>query len=113
VTVSTRAKSGAAFRFRLQVQVPDAPPFDEWTLDAACRGMIDKDRRGDDQWHPKLRTSGRTDNTAPGKRFCRNCPVKKVCLETALANDIRIGTWGGLSEWERLPLHDARNSHLI
>jgi WhiB family transcriptional regulator, redox-sensing transcriptional regulator len=35
------------------------------------------------------------------KRICRQCPVRAECLEYALANDERVGVWGGLSVSER------------
>jgi len=35
------------------------------------------------------------------RRICRACEVREPCLEYALANDIRDGIFGGLSETER------------
>lgn len=35
------------------------------------------------------------------KKVCRGCPVRRECLEYALAYDERFGIWGGLSERER------------
>ena len=43
------------------------------------------------------------------KRICANCPVRRQCLEYALANRIVRGVWGGASERERRrKLHRAR-----
>lgn len=35
------------------------------------------------------------------KEVCMDCPVKLMCLETALANDEEYGVWGGLTADER------------
>jgi WhiB family redox-sensing transcriptional regulator len=35
------------------------------------------------------------------KRICATCPVRRQCLEYALANDVSHGVWGGASERER------------
>ena len=38
------------------------------------------------------------------KEVCAVCPVRVECLAWALANDVRHGVWGGLSERERTRL---------
>jgi WhiB family redox-sensing transcriptional regulator len=38
------------------------------------------------------------------KRICDSCPVQQACLDYALANSIDVGTWGGLSVYERQEL---------
>lgn len=35
------------------------------------------------------------------KKVCRNCRVRRQCLEYALENDERYGIWGGLTAKER------------
>ena len=40
-------------------------------------------------------------STAIPKKLCGVCPVRVQCLDWALANDIRHGVWGGLSDNER------------
>jgi WhiB family redox-sensing transcriptional regulator len=42
--------------------------------------------------------------------YCRRCPVRDACLEFALANDHRYGTWGGITSRRRWRLHDARDA---
>src|ERR1700752_872173 len=84
-------------------------------MSAACRGMIDKDRRGDDQWHPRFPVL-----SGPGKRFCYGpdpenrpdleCPVRETCLAWALTHNIKSGPWGGLSQWERQELFSGSDA---
>ncbi len=38
------------------------------------------------------------------KELCRNCPVKRECLERALTDGQESGVWGGFSENERRAL---------
>ena len=40
-------------------------------------------------------------STKEGKAVCRACHVRADCLDDALANGERFGSWGGLSERER------------
>lgn len=40
-------------------------------------------------------------STAPATSVCQNCEVRGECLEYALANDIRHGIWGGMSDNDR------------
>ena len=41
------------------------------------------------------------ESQAPAKAICAQCPVKRECLEYALARPEQHGIWGGLSERER------------
>ncbi|MFN2505558.1 MAG: WhiB family transcriptional regulator [Acidimicrobiales bacterium] len=61
-----------------------------WMLSAAC-----KDFAGH-TFFPA--TEGQV---ATAKAICRRCPVRRMCLETALRNRERHGVWGGLTEQER------------
>lgn len=77
--------------------------------------------RGTTDWQDRARCNG-TDSpevffpgktpgtrTAPtAKRICRQCPVSRECLDYALANHMREGIWGGLTEMERRPLLISR-----
>jgi WhiB family transcriptional regulator, redox-sensing transcriptional regulator len=38
------------------------------------------------------------------KLICRHCPVNVKCLSWALANEVDVGIWGGLTERERRKL---------
>jgi WhiB family transcriptional regulator, redox-sensing transcriptional regulator len=38
------------------------------------------------------------------KRICEDCPVKMLCLDYAIKNQMTSGVWGGLSEEERKEL---------
>ena len=35
------------------------------------------------------------------KRICRDCPVRRECLDYAMLGSIDHGVWGGLTERER------------
>jgi WhiB family redox-sensing transcriptional regulator len=44
------------------------------------------------------------------RRICNQCDIQQQCLQFALNNDIKEGTWGGLSESEREKLrHEQRH----
>jgi transcription factor WhiB len=47
------------------------------------------------------------------KALCRGCPARGRCLNLAITSDLRDGVWGGLSESERLPLHQAHTGRLL
>lgn len=44
------------------------------------------------------------------KKVCMGCPVIRECLAYALTNNLRHGIYGGMTQTERLPLHQARKS---
>jgi WhiB family redox-sensing transcriptional regulator len=46
-------------------------------------------------------------SSAAALSACARCVVRDRCLEWALANDIRFGIWGGLTEDERRALRRA------
>lgn len=47
-------------------------------------------------------------SVAPAKAICRDCPVKRQCLEWALTHNEREGVWGGLAPSERRSIHVGR-----
>jgi WhiB family transcriptional regulator, redox-sensing transcriptional regulator len=61
-----------------------------WAPYAACRD------RADISWFPEVGES-----TGPAKAACATCPVRRACLDYAIAHDIDEGVWGGLSRPER------------
>jgi WhiB family redox-sensing transcriptional regulator len=68
----------------------DAIARDTWKLMAACRGV------DSNVFYPE------TDDAAgPAKAVCGRCPVRLVCLQSAIRNRERYGVWGGLTEGER------------
>lgn len=70
----------------------------KWQADAACRGV-----------DPDLFFPERGESTREAKEICGICPVRRACLEHALAHGERHGIWGGTSERERRRLrHDRR-----
>lgn len=84
--------------------MPTPPP---WTEDAICP-QVDLDI-----FFPEKGGS-----TAAVKAVCAGCPVRRPCLEYALANEdststseriLAFGIWGGLSPRERRKLIRARH----
>jgi WhiB family redox-sensing transcriptional regulator len=68
----------------------------EWQVLARCRG------RDDLFFHPHgERDPERSEREAAAKQVCAGCPVKRECLDHALASVEPYGVWGGLSEGER------------
>lgn len=58
---------------------------------------------------PELFFPGQGEDARPAKLICDRCPIKRPCLEYALANGERFGIWGGTSQRERrVILRDRR-----
>ncbi|WP_053804460.1 WhiB family transcriptional regulator [Streptomyces rimosus] len=49
---------------------------------------------------------------ARAKQMCNTCPVRQLCLTTALDTDTKEGIWGGLTEAERRPFHEKAEHRL-
>lgn len=81
--------------------------FPEWMADAACRdqGLLDL-------FFPDPGASIVTKNEAnrAAKQVCARCPVEDDCLDFALRQRIKEGTWGGLSETERKAMTRVRRA---
>jgi WhiB family transcriptional regulator, redox-sensing transcriptional regulator len=58
-----------------------------WRMRAACRGVS-----------PDLFFA---DGPVGAKKVCSACPVAERCLAYAMADNIRYGVWGGLTDAER------------
>ncbi|AKU18544.1 hypothetical protein VV02_01570 [Luteipulveratus mongoliensis] len=76
------------------IDLAPAPPLSLVVL-ALCTGSDDPDR-----WWPTRRAS-RTKHRTYAARVCAGCPVRRACLEYALAAGHEFGVWGGLSEHDR------------
>lgn len=73
----------------------------EWQEQAACR-------------HEPRWTMYPTDDTGQqraAKAVCLRCPVRDVCLQTALNTGEKFGTWGGLGEAPRKRLGKFMRAH--
>jgi len=68
----------------------------EWQDDALCA-----------QTAPELFVVGKGESTNDAKRICAQCDVGLQCLLHALANDERVGVYGGMSARERKKLTAA------
>lgn len=77
---------------------------------------------GDTSWHPRGACYGLDPEEAEelffprprdlcaiaeARSLCGRCPVRRDCLNHALENGIKEGTWGGLTKAERRPWHDG------
>jgi WhiB family redox-sensing transcriptional regulator len=79
---------GAAHVAHTPAEVLNRP---EWHQRAICRGQ------GVRQWIGDSRMS----SYAAQKALCDMCPVRRNCLEYALAHPALVGFWGGTTEHER------------
>lgn len=61
----------------------------DWAKDAACKDAEEVDFYSQDPLEKKL-----------AKSICDECPVKFLCIQTALNNHERFGIWGGADEIE-------------
>lgn len=69
----------------------------DWRLGAPCTRV-----------DPEVFFPDPSESAEPARQVCRGCGVRAQCLEFALANDVRFGVWGGLSEAERRELGRVR-----
>ena len=68
----------------------------EWQLAARCRG------RDDLFFHPHgEREPARSTRENAAVEVCRHCPVRRECLDHALATREPYGVWGGMTEAQR------------
>lgn len=59
-----------------------------WMLDGTCR-QVDPE-----MWFP-------VSDNQKARRICAECPVRRQCLDYALANGEQEGIWGGTSANQR------------
>lgn len=78
------------------------PALGDWAADAACRW------EGAPDMHP-IDSVGVDEAIA----FCRQCPVREVCLEHALVHNEEHGVWGGASERERKRMRRQRTLRAV
>ena len=72
-----------------------------WQDQAACRGA-----------DVELFFSIEEDEQARALEYCRSCPVRDACLETAVTNQEMYGIWGGMVEGDRRRIiRDLRRKH--
>lgn len=94
----------APLRKRRVAYQPAGPQVDwRWQDDAACKGkplhwFFDPEGR-ELEAEKKVRV-------ARAEKVCRGCPVRTECLDYAISQPERAGTWGGLDEDERA--HERR-----
>jgi hypothetical protein len=75
-------------------------PWPAWQAEAACIGATTT--MYPNQRHPAA--------VQAAQKICRYCPVKRDCLEYALANNEPDGIWGGLTTLAREQLAARRRA---
>lgn len=87
-------------------QHPASANVPDWLHDAACRGMdVSIFYRPDNERGTPAR---RRDLRA--KAICATCPVRRPCLDWALATAEPYGIWGGFTPDERRALQVRHGS---
>jgi len=74
---------------------------DDWRSHAACQGADAEIFFGPDREREPHKSLREED----AKAICRTCPAVEQCLAWAINNGATDGTWGGLTETERRPMH--------
>lgn len=80
---------------------------DTWRAKAACKSPESN------LFYPPStpeRRDERDERERRAKAICATCGVRRSCLDHALRLREQHGIWGGLTEVERRPLHDAEAS---
>ena len=60
------------------------------------------------EYHPNTFFPSDSVGVSIARRICATCPMKAICLEYALDNQIEHGIWGGTSERARRRMVRAR-----
>jgi WhiB family transcriptional regulator, redox-sensing transcriptional regulator len=72
-----------------------------WVGKAACRQIPPADR-------DRIFFPDRTGSNVEAKLICQSCPVRRACLDFAIATGEHFGIWGGTAERERRRIARAR-----
>ncbi|MGK5496716.1 WhiB family transcriptional regulator [Streptomyces sp. URMC 125] len=79
-----------------------------WHARGLCHGMDPSE--SDRLFFPRSTRS--ITAIAQAKELCGRCPVRTLCLNSALDTEARHGIWGGLTEGERRPYHEKVDKRL-
>jgi hypothetical protein len=85
----------------------------DWRVLAACRAAIERGDAIAEHWFPEAAAPGHYDLA---RSICNRCPVRKACLDLAMAAEgwrvvERAGMFGGRSPKERNAIARERRSH--
>lgn len=88
-----------ALAYRKAKMRKDYANDENWRVKALCRDSTEPD-----MWYPL-----NTKDAQRGKKICQGCPVRGECGSYALANKELVGTWGGMTEWDRQKVFRFKN----
>lgn len=78
----------------------EIPLAEAWMVNAACKDAPD----------PDLFFSGEPAQVKEAITICHQCPVRVLCAEYAVNNEIGHGVWGGLTETDRRSIRKQKLS---
>jgi WhiB family redox-sensing transcriptional regulator len=73
---------------------------ESWMVNSACKDTGDPDQFFSN--HP--------DSIKAAISICHQCPVRVLCAEYAITNDLSDGIWGGLTESDRRSIRHQKSS---
>lgn len=88
--VSRKARP-ASMKFPEATHIRAGQLDEDWRTEGSCRQGHDPEI-----WYPH-----NSRDSWLGIAICKTCPVRRACLDYALAHRERHGTWGGFTEWQR------------
>jgi WhiB family redox-sensing transcriptional regulator len=81
-------------------QDDELPAAEAWIKHAVCGDIED----------PELFFSTNPDHMKEAIGLCHQCPVRMLCAEYAIDNEIEHGIWGGLTELDRRSIRKQKAS---
>ena len=83
----------------LDIAVAPGQAGTDWQELAACRSAEPE------LFFPVSAAGQSLEQAGRAKAVCAHCPVRRECLQFALATRQAYGVWGGMSEEERRTVH--------
>jgi WhiB family redox-sensing transcriptional regulator len=73
-----------------------------WRAERACRDVLV------DLFFPVGSSQRYREQIELGRSICAGCPVRRECLDYAETERLDEGTYGGVTQWERLRMRQRR-----